>query len=159
MGIVEIHTLSGDKIPISELVILRIASPIQNSIHTSLMHLPHIMGIKLAHPVTDDENFELSNLIGGDYYWTFIEDQVIRGKKPTAVASKLGYLLSGPPPGAYSQTSTASLFHVSAEATSYKQFWNIKSARTQPTMEDADKQFLKSYMKNRITCQQDAHTV
>ena len=40
----------------------------------SLMHLPHIMGIKLAHPVTDDDNFDL---IGADYYWTFMEDQVI----------------------------------------------------------------------------------
>ena len=32
------------------------------------------MGIKLAHPVTDDDNFDL---IGADYYWTFMEDQVI----------------------------------------------------------------------------------
>ena len=44
----------------------------------TLMHLLHIMGIKLAHVVTDDENFELSVLIGADYYWTFVEDQVIR---------------------------------------------------------------------------------
>ena len=32
------------------------------------------MGIKLAHPVTDDDNFDL---IGADYCWTFMEDQVI----------------------------------------------------------------------------------
>ena len=74
MGIVEIHALSGDKIPISVLVVPRIAPPIQKSMHASLMHLPHIMGIKLAHPFTDDENFELSILIGADYYWTLVED-------------------------------------------------------------------------------------
>ena len=37
------------------------------SIHTSLMHLPHIMGIKLAYPVTDVENFERSILIGAGH--------------------------------------------------------------------------------------------
>ena len=159
MGVVEIHTMSGERIPISVLVVPRIAPPIQNSIRMPLLHLPHIMGIKLAHPVTDDENFELSILIGADYYWTFVEDQVIRGKGPTAVASKLGYLLSGPLPGAYSHTSTASLFHVSvqspAETPSLEQFWNIESTGTQPAVEDPDKQFLESYMQTNITCQQD----
>lgn len=75
--------------------------------------------------------FELSILIGADYYWTFVEDQVIRGKGPTAVASKLGYLLSGSLSRAYSQTSTASFFHVSVqssvETTSLEQFWNLVS--------------------------------
>jgi len=71
------------------------------------------MGIRLAHPVTDDENFELSILIGADYYWTLLEDHVIRGNMPIAIASNLGYLLSGPLPGTHSQTSTTSIFHVS----------------------------------------------
>ena len=153
MGVIEIHTISGERIPISVLIVPRIAPPLQNSIRTSLTHLPHIMGITLAHPVTDDDNFEL---IGADYYWTFVEDQVIRGKGPTAVASKLGYLLSGPLHGI---SSTAALFHVSAqvpaEATTIEQFWNIESTGTQPTMKDPDKEFLESYMKTSITCQQD----
>ena len=35
-------------------------------------------------------------LIGADSYWSFIEDEVIRGKTgPVALKSKLGYLLSG----------------------------------------------------------------
>ncbi|XP_071161033.1 calmodulin-alpha-like [Mytilus edulis] len=33
---------------------------------------------------------------GAYFYWDYIEDTVIRGKGPTAVTSKLGYLLSGP---------------------------------------------------------------
>ena len=114
------------------------------------------MGITLAHPVTDDENFELSILVSGDYYWTFVEDQVIRGEGPTAVVSKLGYLLSGPLHGT---SSAATLFRVSAqapaEAISIEKFWNIESTGTQPTMEGPDKQFLESYMKTSITCQQD----
>ena len=94
-GVIDVHTLSGDKIPVSVLIVPKIAPPIQNYVRTSLTHLPHIMGIKLAHPVTDEENFEISMLIGADYYWTFVEDHTIRGTGPTAVASKLGYLLSG----------------------------------------------------------------
>ena len=35
-------------------------------------------------------------LIGADYYWSIVEDKIIRGPGPTAVPSKLGFLLSGP---------------------------------------------------------------
>ena len=67
MGVKEIHTLPEEKILMSMLIVPRIAPPIQNSIRTTLKHLPYIMGITLAHPVTDDENFELSILVGADY--------------------------------------------------------------------------------------------
>ena len=40
-GIVEMHTLSGDKTPISVLVVPRIALPIQNSIHVTHAPAPH----------------------------------------------------------------------------------------------------------------------
>ena len=58
--------------------------------------MPHLRGLKLAHPVTSDENFAIYLLIGADHYWDIVEDTVIRGQGPTAVASKLDYLLSGP---------------------------------------------------------------
>jgi len=116
------------------------------------------MGIKLAHPVTDDENFEISILIGADYYWTFVEDHIIRGTGPTAVSSKLGYLLSGPLPK-YPQSSAVNLFHVSlqtpTEASDIERFWNIEATGTQPTANDSDEQFLQSYINSNITCQQD----
>jgi len=34
-------------------------------------------------------------LIGADHYWDVVEDKIVRGKGPTAMQSKLGYLLSG----------------------------------------------------------------
>ena len=157
-GVVDVHTLSGDKIPVSVLIVPKIAPPIQNYVRTSLNHLPHVMGIKLAHPVTDDENFEISILIGADYYWTFVEDHTIRGTGPTAVASKLGYLLSGPLPK-HSHSPTISLFHVSAqtpkETSDLERFWSIESTGTQLTTENSDEQFLQSYINSNITCQQD----
>ncbi|KAH3841251.1 hypothetical protein DPMN_114710 [Dreissena polymorpha] len=38
---------------------------------------------------------DIAVLIGADHYWDLVEDTVIRGNGPTAVKSKLGYLLSG----------------------------------------------------------------
>ena len=40
--------------------------------------------------------FQIDLLIGADYCWMIVEDDIVRGPGPTAVASKLGYLLSGP---------------------------------------------------------------
>jgi len=37
-------------------------------------------------------------LIGADDYWDIVGDDIIRGNGPTAVASRLGYFLSGPLP-------------------------------------------------------------
>ena len=54
----------------------------------------HLKGLQLAH-LTENENFEISVLIGADYYWSFVHDHVTRGDGPTVVQSRLGYLLSG----------------------------------------------------------------
>ena len=96
VGIIEVQTVAGVKIPISVLIVPKIAPPLQNLLHTSLQNIPYLKGLQLAHPVTDNVNFEISVLIGTDYYWSFVEDHVIRGSGPTAVQSKLRYLLSAP---------------------------------------------------------------
>jgi len=41
-------------------------------------------------------SFGISLLIAADYYWMTVEDTVVRGPGPTAVASKLGYILFQP---------------------------------------------------------------
>ena len=64
--------------------------------------------------VFDEENFEISLLIGAYCYWTFVEDHTIRGTGPAAVASKLGYLLSLPLPK-HPHNTTISLFLVSVQ--------------------------------------------
>lgn len=105
----------------------------------------------------DDENFEISILIGADYYWSFVEDHIIRRTEPNAVAYKLGYL-SEPLPK-YSQSCAVNLFYVSLqtpkEASDFERFWSIEATETQPTANDPDEQFLQSYINSNITCQQD----
>jgi len=95
----------------------------------------------LAHPVTSDENFRISILIGADFYWQFIQDRIVRGDGPTAVQSRLGYLLSGPLPFSHSGYITCSqvltLSCITEEA-DYDSFWQIGSMGTTPEKQDPD---------------------
>jgi hypothetical protein len=82
-------------LPVELLVVPQIGVPIQT--HSGeIKRLPHLRHLKLAHPNPSDQPFDIQILIGADYYWDFILGHVVRGKGPTAVKSKLGYLLSGP---------------------------------------------------------------
>ena len=58
---------------------------------------PHIEGLALADEFDDQGSDAIDILIGSDFYWSFITGDTIRGDHgPTAVSSKLGWLLSGP---------------------------------------------------------------
>lgn len=93
---VNVEALTGEQIPISVLVVPVIAVPLRNAYHLHLMHKSYLQGLRLANPVTRSGNFDISLLIGADYYWQFVGDHIVRGEGPTAMQSKLGYLLSGP---------------------------------------------------------------
>ena len=59
----EIHliTRTGNKLPLSVLIVLTIATPLQNVMQTHIAQLPHLQGISLAHPITRPAtNFEIS---------------------------------------------------------------------------------------------------
>ena len=60
-------------------------------------------------------NFKISLLVGADFYCDLVEDHIIRGDGPTAMSSKLGYLLSGPAPLAQPvSTAIVNTLHVNA---------------------------------------------
>ena len=83
-------------IPLSVLVVPKIAAPLQCITSSKLQELPYLRDLTLAHPIMKrDSQFDISLLIGVDYYWKIVEDDIVRGDGPTAVQSKLGYLLSG----------------------------------------------------------------
>ena len=58
----------GENIPLCVLVVEKIATPLQNHLCRQIQDMPHLRGLKLAHPVTSDENFAISLLIGEDHY-------------------------------------------------------------------------------------------
>ena len=77
-----------------------------------LTKLPYLRNLPLAHPVLSSDSFKISLLIGTDHYWDIVEDHIVHGQRPTAMSSKLGYLLSGPLP-VDQTTSVTNTFHVS----------------------------------------------
>ena len=89
----------------------------------------------MAHPITNEDNFQISVLIGEEFYWTFVEDNVGRGDGLTAQQSKLAYLLSGPTQPVTPQCTTTS-FHVAVMKLSVDsdpiQFWSLEETGTVP---------------------------
>ena len=151
-----IQTLNNGHIPISVLIVPKLAAPIRNSIRAHLDNLPYLQELPLAHPVTSDENFHISILIGADYYWQFIQDRIVRGDGPTAVESRLGYLLSGPlpfPQSVYTTCSRVLTFSCITEDTDCDYFWRVESMGTTPVKENTDTDFLQQYLDNNITLQ------
>ena len=67
------------------------------SLNESVRFYEHLHGIELAEPAGEGELIEFDILIGLDFYWDIITGEVIRGiSGPTAVYSRLGWILSGP---------------------------------------------------------------
>ena len=98
------------------------------------------------------KNFKIWLLIGTDHYWDLVEDHIIRGNGPTAMSSKLGYLLSGPLPIEQIVNTTTSL-HVSTNCynneSDLAQFWQIESASTTAVSNHKEDNFLAQYS---LTC-------
>ena len=109
---IKLKTRFGRYIPLSVLIVPSIAVPLTHTIISEVVQLPYFRELPLAHPITTDQNFKISMLIGVDHYWDIVEDDIIRGNGPTAMSSKLGYLLSGPLPVAWSHSEVTSTFHV-----------------------------------------------
>ena len=87
---------TDERIPIHVVIIPTIAAPQNCFLTADIRNLPHLRDLKLAHPVTSDDQFQISLLIGADHYWDIVENDIIRGPGPTAAISKIGFLLSGP---------------------------------------------------------------
>ena len=63
-----LETITGDKLPLSVLLVPAIAAPIQNTSCSSIANLPYLKELKLANPLTAGEQFNITLLIGADYY-------------------------------------------------------------------------------------------
>ena len=124
--------------------------------------IPYLQKLPLAHPVTGDENFEISVLIGADYYWKFVQDHIVQGDGPTAVKSQLSYLLSGPLTLPQS-VETATMHIAILSCTTNKKlsnqnlssFWKSKSVATAMTSNVPNDMFFQQYMHTHITVQPD----
>ena len=131
---IQVQTNVGEIIPKTVLIVPSIAIPIQNLFRVALDNVPHLRGLELAHPITSDQNFQISLLIGTDHYWSFVHDHIVRGEGPTAQKSKLRYLLSGPLPSSSNQVSSVMLQMNSTisqpQDPDLQYFWSVETIAT-----------------------------
>ena len=90
-------------------------------------------------------------LIGADKYWDIVLDKIIRGDGPTAVASKIGYLLSGPIQATRKRSHILNLFVNNYKDSDLERFWNLESIGITPEEESTTGEMLQNYQKNSIT--------
>ena len=108
------------------------------------------------------EKFEISLLIGADFYWDLVGDHIVRGNRPTAMSPKLGHLLSGPVLLPHLPSATVNILHMAAEHEQEEQnllkFWQVEDTAITPAEQKSqDHKFLKSYCESLII-QQDGGT-
>ena len=131
VAVINLLTLFGQTIPLTVLLVPRIATPIWNRVNSNVACLPHLQNLTLAHPLTTDKEFDISLLVGADHYWESVGDKIIRGDGPTEVESKLGYLLSGPAPPTTGQflTSTTNIMMLTTTPSEFnlERFWDLES--------------------------------
>ncbi|XP_045036719.1 uncharacterized protein LOC116934648 [Daphnia magna] len=86
-GVVQLSLIDsqGSPILIEAIAIPYIVDPLSDPYRTDLLKLPHLKNLLLAHPVSKNSIFSVDILIGADFYWDIVGDQVIRGPGPTAV--------------------------------------------------------------------------
>ncbi|XP_045023635.1 uncharacterized protein LOC123468017 [Daphnia magna] len=140
----------GSPIVVQAIVIPHIVDPLSDPHRAELLSLPHLKRLKLAHPVSTKSTFEVDILVGADTYWNIVGDQVIRGSGPTAVDSKIGYLISGrlQYSGEKVEQKTVGL-HISVEeALDVTKFWNLETLGIQPDLEST--KTTEFYQKNSV---------
>jgi len=109
----------------------------------------------LAHSVTGDTLFDISLLVGADHYWDIVEDHVVRGNGPTAVKSKIGYLLSGPMPSTSHASADKHILNVLAsrapEHSILERFWSLENMGISPCEPDRKSvEYLQQYQATAI---------
>jgi len=112
--------------------------------------------------LTTDNEFKISLLVGADHYWNIVGDHIIRGNGPTAVESKLGYLLSAPVQLTATQPMTANILMVTTSSQSefdLEHFWNLESVGVTPTEDSAEDNMLGCYLTSSVNEMMMEHTV
>ena len=89
---------SGENIELRAINFPTICSPVNSEVR--IEDYPHLKDLELADfdPNSNGEK-SIDILVGADFYWQFVTGEVVRASDwPTAMSSKLGWLLSGPNP-------------------------------------------------------------
>jgi len=91
-------TQAGENINMTAYSVPVICSPvIKQTVIEAQQKYNHLSNLQLADPITGNENAHIDVLIGSDQYWKLVTGCVIKGEQgPTAIHTRLGWVLSGP---------------------------------------------------------------
>ena len=91
-------TKDGKTLRLPALVVPFICNPLTSQpISQSRESYDHLRGLDLADSADAGDTLEVNMLIGSDVYWDLVTGRVLRGRcGPTAVDTKVGWVLSGP---------------------------------------------------------------
>ncbi len=88
------NSRTGDGAEIQAVNFPVICSPLRSVVTTNYAHLD---GLDLADFNQEESDDSIDVLVGDDHYWDLVTVDVVKGEDgPTAIDSKLGWLLSGP---------------------------------------------------------------
>lgn len=123
----------GETLSITALVVPMICSPLTSQpINASGETYEHLAGLKLADSGDPRDTMEVDVLIGSDWYWSLVTGRVIRGESgPTAIHTKVGWILSGPTSNQATVNLTFSTVHT----------LKVDTVATEPSLDDQLKKF------------------
>ena len=112
--VVGVCTRDGLGKELSLLSVPLICEPLSISpIHHCILEYPHLTSLDLACPSRDMAQKGPDILIGCDFYWDIVTGETVRGDRgPTAVQTKLGWVLSGPISINESHSSASLVTHI-----------------------------------------------
>jgi len=89
-------TVGSEDVMLSAICVPVISSPVQGQCpRQAVRNYPHLAGLTLADDCEGEAQVDI--LVGADQYWNLVTGGVIRGESgPTAIHTKLGWVLSGP---------------------------------------------------------------
>ena len=130
-------------ITMSLFVVPTICEPlISQPIDTCIKQNPHLTGLELADWADQGSRLEVDILVGADYYWNLVTGAVSKNKGgPTAIHTRLGWVLSGPVAGGTLSPCSTTLVttHVLRVDTqvdtldeTLRAFWELESLGIQP---------------------------
>ena len=95
-----VECADGLNVYIDAFVVPLICSPVTNQcIEFARNNYTHLIDLPLADNSTGETSLEIELLIGADYYYSLFLGQTVQsatGQGPTAIETRLGYVISGP---------------------------------------------------------------
>ena len=91
-----IGTLGKEDVTLSAVCVPVISSPVQGQCpRQAVSNYPHLVGLTLADDCEGEADIDI--LVGADQYWNLVTGRLIQGDSgPTAIHTRLGWVLSGP---------------------------------------------------------------